>query len=293
LKIAPIEYHRPQTLEEALHLLARYEGEAKPLAGGQSLIPLLAMRMASPQAVVDLNDLPELGLKRFTDDEFIVGAMTRHRAIEADIRVAARCAAIAEVVPLIGHPAIRNRGTVGGSVAHADAAGEWPALCLLLDAVLELTSPRGNRSVPADQFFRGFLSTVIEPDELLVSVRLRMPGRGTGTAFKELTRRHGDYALVGVGVSLTTDDQELVVGARVTLTGVASVPHRASEAEGLLIGEPASSIDLEEVANAVATSINPPPDLNGDTEYRRQLSRVLTKRVLPIARARALALEAR
>lgn len=291
MKIAPTEYHRPATLDDALQLLHRYEGEAKPLAGGQSLIPLLALRMASPQALVDLNDLPELALKRFTADEFVIGAMTRHRAIELDPRVAARCSAIAEVAPLIGHAAIRNRGTVGGSITHGDAAAEWPALCLLLDAVLELHSTRGSRDVGAGDFFRGFLSTALEPDELLTSVRLQMPGPRTGTAFQELARRHGDYAMVGVGASLTLDEDGFVTQARLALTGVAPAPFRARDAEDLLLGSPAASIPIEDVADAVASSINPPPDLNGDTRYRRDLSRVLTHRILPITRDRALTLE--
>jgi carbon-monoxide dehydrogenase medium subunit len=291
VKIAPVEYHRPGSLDEAIALLTRYEGEAKPLAGGQSLIPLLAMRMSTPQAVVDLNDLPELALKRFTDDAFVIGAMTRHRAIELDPRVATRCAAVAEVAPLIGHAAIRNRGTVGGSIAHGDAAAEWPAVCLLLDATLEVRGPRGARTIPAGDFFQGFLTTAVQPDELLVSIRLQMPGRGTGTAFQELSRRHGDYAIVGLGVSLSVDEQRRVTDARLALTGVAPAPHRAQEAEQLLVGQDASSLAVDDVADAVAASISPPPDLNGDTEYRRQLSRALLRRVLPIARDRALALE--
>lgn len=291
MKIPSVEYHRPGTLDDALQLLHRYEGEAKPLAGGQSLIPLLALRMSSPQALVDLNDLPELALKRFTADEFVIGSMTRHRAIELDPRVAARCSAIAEVAPLIGHTAIRNRGTVGGSIAHGDAAAEWPALCLLLDAVLELRSTRGARDVNARDFFRGFLSTAVEPDELLTAVRLNMPGPRTGTAFAELARRHGDYAMVGVGASLTLDEDGLVTAARLVLTSVAPAPHRALEAENLLIGQPAGSIPVDEVAEAVASSISPPPDLNGDTRYRRDISRVLVRRVLPTARDRALPLE--
>jgi carbon-monoxide dehydrogenase medium subunit len=291
VKIGPLEYHRPQSIDEAVELLVRYNGEAKPLAGGQSLIPLLAMRMSTPEAVIDLNDLPELALKRFTDEEFVIGAMTRHRAIETDQRVAGRCAAIADVAPLIGHAAIRNRGTVGGSIAHGDAAAEWPALCLLLDAVLEVRGPKGARSIPAEKFFHGFLTTAMESDELLLSVRTRMPVRRTGTAFQELSRRHGDYAIVGLGASLTVDGQGRISAARLAMSGVAPAPHRPREAEQLVLGQSASSLVLEEVADAVAASISPPPDLNGDTEYRRQLSRVLTKRVLPTACERALALE--
>jgi carbon-monoxide dehydrogenase medium subunit len=272
---------------DAVSVLARHCGEAKVLAGGQSLLPLLAMRMARPSLLVDLGDLPELRLKRLNEREMVIGAMTTHRDIESDPRVVAWCPALSDGVSMIGHAAIRNRGTVGGSVAHGDAAAEWPALCLLLDAVMVVRSPRGERSVPAAEFFHGFLTTALEEDELLTAVRLRAPGPREGSAFQELARRSGDYAIVGVGARVSVDDG-VVTAARLVLTGVAAAPHRAGEAEQCLVGQAANSVDWAVVGDAVASAIQPPADLNGNTEYRRQLSRVLVERAATTAIHRSL-----
>ncbi|MCW2820668.1 MAG: molybdopterin dehydrogenase FAD-binding protein [Marmoricola sp.] len=280
-------YHRAESVADAVSVLADSGGDAKVLAGGQSLLPLLAMRMSRPSLLVDLGDLPELALKRFNDQEMVIGAMTTHRAVETDPRVRAWCPAIADGVSLIGHAAIRNRGTVGGSVAHGDAAAEWPALCLLLDAVVVARSPRGERRIPVADFFHGFLTTALEEDELLTAVHLRVPGPREGSAFEELARRSGDYAIVGVGARVSVDDVGVVSTARLVLTGVASAPHRAAEAEQRLVGQPADSVDWAAVGEAVASSIQPPADLNGDTEYRRQLSRVLVERAATTAIRRA------
>ena len=287
MKLAPLAFHSASSVEEATSLLDRYEGEAKPLAGGQSLMPLLAMRIARPAAVIDINPIPELALKRFTSGELIIGAMVRERAIESDERINSRCGAIADAIPLIGHVGIRNRGTVGGSIAHADSAAEWPALCLLLDGVLEATSSSGVRRIGAEEFFQGFLTVGLDSRELLTKVHLQMPGPNVGTAFKEITRRHGDFAIVGLGALLALDEAARIQNARIVVCGVASTPVRANSAEQLLIGQKLSAQVLTEAAEAVAADINPPPDLLGGSEYRKQISRVLVHRVLPLAAQRA------
>lgn len=287
MKPPPFAYHRPANIGEAVEILESYEGDAKPLAGGQSLMPLLSLRLARPSALVDINEIPELMLKRFTHDELIIGAMVRERAVETDSRIASRFAAIADAVPLIGHVGIRNRGTVGGSIAHGDPAAEWPALCLLFDATMEATGRRGKRSIGANQFFQGFLTIALEPDELLTAIRFPVPQSHTGTAFREITRRHGDYAIVGLGALLEFGVDNQITKARIALTGVSLAPVRAHAAEEFLTGKEYSSQLLEAAADAVADEMRPPTDLLGDGDYRRQLCRVLTRRVLPLAAHRA------
>lgn len=286
MKVPPLEHVRAESVEHALSVLAQHDGDAKVLAGGQSLIPLLALRMASPRVLVDVNHVAELRHKWFTRDGLYVSSLVRHREIERDARVGRRFSAIADAMPVVGHAAIRNRGTVGGSIVHADAAAEWPALCLLFEAQLDIARRSGLHTVAADDFFQGFMTTSVNDTDVLRGVLFRDPGPRTGSAFVELARRHGDFAIVGVGACVSLEEDGVVRRARLALCGVAGTPHRAVEAEQLLVGRHVAEVDPGEVAAAVAASISPPPDLSGSTRYRQQLSEVLTRRALTQAISR-------
>src|SRR5881628_249850 len=200
MKPAAFDYFTPVTVDEAVALLAEHGGEAKPLAGGQSLIPAMNFRLARPAALVDLNRIPELSYVRAEPDggALVIGAMTRQRALERSDVVRRAAPLMAEAMPYVAHPQIRNRGTVGGSVAHADPAAELPAVTLALEARFRARSRSGERTIPAAEFFKGLLETALEPDELLVEIAIPHSPARSGYAFAEVARRHGDYALVGV-----------------------------------------------------------------------------------------------
>jgi CO/xanthine dehydrogenase FAD-binding subunit len=261
MKPAPFEYVAPRSLSEALAALAASDDDAKVLAGGQSLLPLLNFRLAHPSRLIDLNRVPELAYITPRDGGLAIGAMTRDVAIERERRIQATQPLLAEAIAWVGHPAIRARGTVGGSLAHADPAAELPAVAVCLDAQLSVASQRGRRSVAAEDFFLGYLTTALEPDELLVETSLPPLRPGTGQAWLEFSRRHGDFALVGVAVSLTLRNGQ-VDHARIVLAGVGGRPFRAREAETLLVG---GSIHdrLQATADAVRSAIDPDADIHG------------------------------
>src|SRR5881392_2022570 len=239
MKPAPFDYFAPATLDEALGLLAEHGGDAKPLAGGQSLIPAMNFRLARPAALVDLNRIAELAYVRAggKDAGLVIGAMTRQRAVERSDVVARAAPLVAEAMPAIAHPQIRNRGTIGGSLAHADPSAELPAVMLALDAAFRARSVTGERTIPASEFFKGMLETALAPDELLVEIGLPpMPDR-SGTAFLEVARRHGDYALVGIAVVVTLDGQGRCKAARIALLSVGDGPVLAVEAAKTLTGQ--------------------------------------------------------
>src|ERR671936_754799 len=217
MKPAPFDYAAPTELEEAIELLGRHGPEARPLAGGQSLVPLLNFRLARPSLVVDLNRIQSLAYNRASDGALVVGALCRQRDLELDPEVMRRCAAIADALPLVGHVAIRNRGTVLGSLAHADPAAEWPALALLLDATMRVTGPDGERQLPATDLFTGVFDTALRPGELLVETTFPWPAKGAGTAFVEIARRHGDFALVAVALEVNGMPRTAICEPRTTL----------------------------------------------------------------------------
>jgi carbon-monoxide dehydrogenase medium subunit len=287
MKPAPFEYLAPRSLDEALGALARADGEAKILAGGQSLIPLLNFRLARPRLLVDLGRIPELSYVEPRDDGYAIGAMTTDRRVERDGRLATEVPLLTEAITCVGHPAIRSRGTLGGSLAHADPAAELPAVAVCLDAQLTIAGPRGERTVPAEDFFLGYLTTALEADEILT--RAWFPARApfTGHAWLELTRRHGDFALVGVGVSLTLAS-DCVREARVVLTGVGATPVRAREAEIVLVSGSVPE-RVEAAADAVRSAIDPEADIHASKEYRVHVAGVLAERAIRLAHARAVA----
>ncbi len=286
MKLPPVEYEAPTTVAEALGLLTEHQDEASVLAGGQSLIPLLALRLARPAMLVDINGLRELSGMSLTGGWLAVGAMTREYIAEESPVVAESVPLLAAALPLIGHEAIRSRGTIGGSLAHGDPAAELPAVALALDAEFVVRSQSGERIIPAAEWFEGYLTTSRRPDELLVEVRFPRAGPGTGVAFLEVARRHGDFAIVGLAASLTLADG-LIGDARLALAGVSDIPVRAVDAEHLLFGQRPSDDLFEEAARRVAAVIDPPADLHGSSEYRRKLAATLVRRGLQAAAADA------
>jgi len=289
MKPARFEYAAPDSLDEAVSLLERNaDRDVKILAGGQSLVPLLNMRMARPDLLVDLNRVEGLDAIREEDGGLVIGAMARKRAVEQSDRVRRLQPALLAATRLIGHPQIRNRGTVGGSMAHADPAAEYPALAVVLDAELRAVGPRGERRIGAGDFFRGHLTTALEPIEVLTEVRLPVLEPGTGWSFLEVARRHGDFALGGATAIVRLDARGRFSEVRLVLFGVAPAPVRLAEGEALLMGEPPGEPLFEEVAVRASEGLeDPPTDVHATTAHRRHLARVLLRRALGEAVARA------
>jgi len=288
VKPAAFEYFAPATVDQALALLAAHGGEAKPLAGGQSLIPAMNFRLARPRALVDLNRIAELSYIRSAKGGTTIGAMTRQRAVEQSDVVTRGAPLLAEAMPAIAHPQIRNRGTIGGSLAHADPSAELPAVMLALDAAFRARSVTGERTIPASEFFKGMLETALAPDELLVEIGLPpMPDR-SGTAFLEVARRHRDSPLVGIAVVVTLDGQGRCKAARIALLSVGDGPVLAVEAAKTLTGQVPSAEMVRAAADAAATrDVDPPSDIHASAAYRRRLVAVLTRRALGRAFERA------
>jgi CO/xanthine dehydrogenase FAD-binding subunit len=288
MKPAAFEYFRPRSLEEALSLLAEYGADAKPLAGGQSLIPAMNFRLATPAVLVDLNGLSELSFISDAGGGTKIGGMTRQRDVERSRTIAERVPLMAETMPYVAHPAIRNRGTVGGSLAHADPAAELPAVMLALNATFSVTGRNGGREVTASDFFVGLFATAIEPGELLTEIRIPAAEKRTGFAFQEISRRHGDFALVGVAAAVQLDQHGRCAAARIALLSVGDRPMLAEKAGGSLVGQIVSADAIRGAAEAASTSdIDPSSDIHASARYRRQLASVLTRRVLERAFARA------
>jgi len=287
VKTPRFEYHAPRTLDEVLNLLGDLGEEAKVLAGGQSLVPLLAMRLARPEHVIDVNRVPELARIDERDGALVLGAMVRHRQVERSPVVAARSPLLAGAVPFIGHVAIRSRGTIGGSLAHADASAELPAVARALDAELLVRSTRGDRVVAAESFFLGHFTTALEDDECLVEVRVPAWPTGAGWGIYEMVRRHGDFAVAGAVAMMALGDGGTIADARVSLFGVADVPVRAQAAESALLGQAPTSDVLDAAAAVAADPLRPASDLHGSSAYRRHVARVAVRRALADAAERA------
>lgn len=288
MKPAPFAYHRAASAEEALALLAEHGSEAKPLAGGQSLIPAMNFRLARPAVLVDLNGASDLaGIAVATDGGLRIGAMTRHRALERSADVAARAPLLAEAMPWVAHAQIRTRGTVGGSVAHADPAAELPAVFAALGARYQVRGRTGARWIAADAFATGLFATALEEGELLTAIELPALPPRTGCAFLEMARRHGDFALAGVACAVTRDAAGTCVAARVVLLGVGDGPVVSAGAASALAG---SRLDADAIAAAAAAAqagADPSADIHASSAFRRHLVGVLTRRALATAAERA------
>lgn len=286
MKPAPFKYFAPTTIEQALSLLAEQE-DAKILAGGQSLVPVMNFRLARPSVLIDLNRVSELFYIRAHDGGLSIGAMARQRAVERDPSVAKLAPLVTETMPFISHPQIRNRGTFGGSLAHADPAAELPAVTIATNAKLKVKSKKGERWIEASEFFRGLFATALEPDELLTEIVIPPMLPHTGWAFLEVARRHGDFALAGVACTLTLDAKDKCTYAHLVLMSLGDRPIDAQNAVKLLKGETPSTKVIEAVANAVDAEIDPQSDIHASAAFRRHLAQVLTKRALETAVGRA------
>jgi CO/xanthine dehydrogenase FAD-binding subunit len=279
-------YHAPDTIEEALALLGDHGDEARPLAGGQSLVPVLNFRLAHPAVLVDLNRIETLAGIADGGTSILIGAMTRQRTVERSALVAERSPLLSETMPHVAHPQIRNRGTFGGSLAHADPAAELPAVVLALGARLRLRSRSGERWLRADEFFRGLFATALATGELLVEIEIPAREPRTGFAFEEVARRHGDFALFAVAVQVKVDASGTCTGATIVGVNPGAGAERASEAGDSLVGRRIDDRVVQEAASLTAEGITPTSDVHASSAYRRQLARVLTARALTRAVSR-------
>jgi carbon-monoxide dehydrogenase medium subunit len=290
MKPPPFTYHRPTSLDEALALLGEHGDQAKILAGGQSLVPLLSLRLAHPSHLVDINRLNGT-LTQIADQDggLTIGALVRQRSAEGSATVKQRSPLLAEALPLIGHTQIRNRGTICGNLAHADPASELPAVAMALGAQMVARSrAHGERTIPADAFFSGMFSTALEPDELLTYVKLPAWPDGAGWSFQEVARRHGDFALAGVAAVVQLDAAGAAcTDVRLAAIGVGPSPVRGRNAEGALRGQQMSADSVTSAAEALSKEIDPASDVQATAAYRRHVTAVLARRALEEAAARA------
>ena len=288
MKPAPFAYHRPATAAEAVALLHELGDDAKVLAGGQSLVPMLSLRLAVFEHLIDIGGIETLrGIER-RDDSLWIGAATTDAAVEASPEVAASAPLVARATPLIGHFQLRNRGTVGGSIAHADPAAEYPAVALALDARLEVLGPERTRTVEAVDFFSGYWETDLAADELLTGISFPVWSGRCGFGIEEVARRHGDFAMAGAAVALQVDDDDRVTRCGIGLLGLGPTPVRARRAEAEILGCPADELDADELGRLALRDVEDvPSDLHGSSEYRRRVGAVMVSRALDAARAEA------
>lgn len=289
MKPAPFKYFAATDVEHAIALLEHHGAAAKLLAGGQTLVPMMNFRLARPEVLVDLNRVPGLSGISVRNGDIVIGSMTRHAELESSELVREHCPLLAEAMPLIAHPAIRNRGTIGGSVAHADPAAEMPVALTALNATLRARSREGQRDIPVDEFFVAYLTTALRPNEVLTEIEIPSSAPGTASAFVEFSRRHGDFALVAAAVTLRIVRGTIAEDARIALGGVGAGPVRARRAEALLHGAAPASAAFEAAAAAAAEEIDPPGDIHATPEYRRQLARHYVGLALARAHERATA----
>ena len=290
MKPAPFKYYAPTTVDEALAHLAEHGYDAKPLAGGQSLIPTMNFRLAQPAVLVDLNNISELFyIRPDRNGGLRLGAMTRQRQVEHDTLVAERAPLVHEVMPQIAYPQIRSRGTIGGSLAHADPSAELVAVSIALNGRFRLRRQAAERWVAADEFFVGLFTTVLEPDELLVEIALPpMPPR-SGSSFLQITRRHHDFCIAGVAVLLTLDEKGRCEQARLVFLSVGDGPVNARQAAEVLVGQAPTPESIRAAAEmAASTDIDPSSDIHASAEFRRHLAKVLARRALEQAFERAM-----
>ena len=278
MKPAPFVHHAPRSVEEAVSVLAEVGHDGKILAGGQSLIPILNMRLASPAHLVDINRVTGLDRVDVGPDHVRVGALVRHAQLERHEDAYAALPLLRQALVNVAHPAIRNRGTTVGSIAHADAAGEMPAILVLTDGVVEAAGPRGSREIAARDFFEGPLETSLAEDEMAVAVRFRRFAPGTATAFAESARRNGDYAMAGVAAAVTTADG-VITAASASFVSVTDVP-TVLDLTDLLAGQETATADWSAAAEAVRAHIEPEGDIHATADYRRMLAGELARRVL-------------
>jgi CO/xanthine dehydrogenase FAD-binding subunit len=283
MKPAPFDYVLATSLDHALALKAEHGDEARFLAGGQSLIPAMNFRLARPQIVIDINRVPELAGVDRSGSDIRLGAMTRYCALERDGDFLNACPLFADALPHIAHVAVRNRGTVGGNLSHADPASELPAIAMAMGARMRIRSSSGERELAASDFFVGLLTTDIQPDEMLVEIALPKTAPRSGSCFVELARRRGDFALAGVAAIVSLDDDERCTDLRLALCGVGETPVDASAAAASLIGQKCTEAAIDTVAADVQKAIAPLGNVHASPEYQRHIAGVLTRRAIATA----------
>ena len=284
---AAFDYHRPDTLDEALKLLKRHGDEAKVLSGGMSLLPMLKLRLASFAHLVDIGRIPGLDYIKEEGGFLKIGAMTRQAALERSELVRTRYLILADAVPLIADPLVRNRGTLGGNVANGDPGNDQPAIMLALGATFVARGPKGERSVPAGQFYKGLYSTALAPNEILTEVRIPAPPPRSGGAYAKLKRKTGDFAVAAAAVQLTLDGKGAVERAAIALTNAGLTPVEAADAAKYLVGKKPDEKTIAEASRMAAAKSSPSADRRGSVEYKKEMARVLTVRALRKAVQRA------
>jgi aerobic carbon-monoxide dehydrogenase medium subunit len=284
---APFDYAAPTSLSEAFALLEQHGDEAKLLAGGHSLIPMMKLRFASPEFLIDLNNIPGLSYIKEEDGYLKIGAMTREADLDHSKLIRTKYPIFTDASKLIADPQVRNMGTIGGNIAHGDAANDHPAVMLAMRAEVIISSAEGQRIVPIDEFFYGFYMTAVQPNEIVTEIRLPIPPAGTGNAYHKLERKVGDYATAGVAVQIGLAADGTCHYAGIGLTNVNPVPMRAARSEEVLLGKKLTDELIEEAGRLAAEDCNPSDDLRGDEEYKRAMVGVLTRRMIRKAIERA------
>lgn len=282
---APFDYHTPKTIDEALALMKQHGDEAKLLAGGHSLLPLMKLRLATPAVIIDIGRLPDLAYIREEGNAVVIGALTTHAMAASSLVLRQKYPMLAEAAAAIGDPQVRNRGTLGGSLAHADPAGDWPATVLAADAEIVATSQSGQRTISARKFFVDLMTTAIGPNEILREIRVPLPPPRTGSAYLKVRQPASGFAVVGIAARVTVE-QGVCRDVAVGVTGLAATPRRAAATEAALKGRGIDEASAAAAAEHAADGADPLSDLYASAEYRVQLARVYTKRALLAAAAR-------
>lgn len=281
------DYVRPQTVAQAVRVLGDYRSRAKVLAGGQSLIPILKLRLANPSVLVDINAIPGLSYIQERGDQLRLGALTRHRDLESSKLIRTKYPILSDAAAALGDPQVRNLGTIGGSVAHADPASDWGTVLLAFEAEIVAKGPQGSRVISIDKFFKDTFTTALRSSELLTEIRVPKAGPGDGGAYLKLKRKTGDFATVGVAAQLGLNEKENVASVRIGLAAVGATPIRAKQAEAALHGRKAGPTAIADAAKAAALEAQPAADLRGSEEYKRAMVEVFTRRALETAVKRA------
>ena len=284
---ASFDYSAPATLEEAINLLHEIGDEAKILAGGHSLIPMMKLRFASPEHLIDINNIPGLSYVKEEDGYLKIGAMTRESELEHANVIAEKYPIFTDAAKLIADPQVRNMGTIGGNLAHGDAANDHPAVMIALRAEVEITGKEGKRYVPIDEFFYGFYMTAVQHGEILTEIRIPTPSSNTGNAYHKLERKVGDYATAGVAVQISLDADGVCTYAGIGLTNVNPTPLRAARSEEVLVGNQITDELIAQAAQFASEDCEPSADLRGDEDYKRAMVGVITKRMINKALQRA------
>lgn len=284
---APFEFHRAASVEDAIGLLQTYGDDAKLIAGGHSLLPVMKLRLAAPEHLIDISRIDSLRGVTDAGDHLVIGAMTTHQAIARDDLIRAHVPVLAETADLVGDRQVRNRGTIGGALAHADAAADYPAAILALEAELVATGPNGTRTIPAGEFFLDLLTTALEPNEVLTEIRIpKLPGR-TGAIYQKLANQASGYAVAGVAAVITLGDDGTVASARIGVTGTGVSATRASAAEAALTGKAPDEATIKAAADLADQGIDPLSDLSASAEYRLAVTKGLARRAITKAVERA------